>query len=61
MKLDSKAAIAKARREIQEEAMELAVKKLKAKYREREQAQVILDNIDREIEDLEASVEDGNW
>lgn len=54
------AVIARARKEVQEERMEAAVQKLKVKYRERAAAKTVLDNLDREIEDLEASIEQGN-
>jgi molybdopterin converting factor small subunit len=60
MGVDRKAAIAKAQREIQEEAMEGAVKKLKAKYRERNAADTVVANLNREIEDLEEAIEQGN-
>lgn len=58
--LDGKAAIARAHKEIAEERMELAVKKLKDKLQERNRAQTILDNVDREIADLELAIEQGN-
>lgn len=58
--VDAKAAIARARREIQEEAMKKAVDKLKAKLREREVAATVLANVDREIKDLELAIEQGN-
>jgi hypothetical protein len=58
--VDAKAAIARARREIQEEAMKKAVDKLKAKLREREAAATVLANVDREIKDLELAIEQGN-
>jgi hypothetical protein len=60
-KADAKAAIAAAKREIQEEDQKKAVKLLKDKYRERSAAQTIVDNIDREIEDLELKIEHGNY
>lgn len=58
--LDPKAAIARAKREIQEETMAKAVLKLKDKFREHERAKVVLANIEREIADLELSIEHGN-
>ena len=58
--VDAKAAIARARREIQEEAMKKAVDKLKVKLRERESAVTVLANVDREIKDLELAIEQGN-
>jgi hypothetical protein len=59
-KKDPKAAIAKAKAEIAAENQEKAVKLLKEKLREQEAAQVALDNINREIEDLELRIEQGN-
>lgn len=58
--LDPKAAIARAKREIQEETMSKAVLKLKDKFREQERAKVVLANIERELADLELSIEHGN-
>jgi hypothetical protein len=60
MGVDRRSAIAKARREIQEEEMEKAVKKLKTKYRELSTAETVVANIQREIEDLEEAIEQGN-
>lgn len=57
---DAKAAIAKARQEIVDEQMADAVGKLKTKLRDRNAAAVVLDNIDREITDLEEAIEQGN-
>lgn len=58
--MDAKAAIARAKREIQEENMQKGVAKLKAKYRELATAETVVSNIRREIADLELSVEQGN-
>ena len=60
LKVDAKAAIARARREIQEEGMKKAVDKLKGKLRERESARTVLANVEREITDLELAIEHGN-
>ena len=40
--------------------MKKAVSKLKEKLREKSAAQTIVDNVDREIEDLEKAIEQGN-
>lgn len=58
--VDPKAAIARAKREIAEENMKKGVEQLKAKLRERDRAKTVLDNIEREIKDLEMSIEQGN-
>lgn len=58
--IDAKAAIARARREIQEEGMKKAVDKLKGKLRERDGAKTVLANVEREIADLELAIEHGN-
>ena len=59
-KPDAKAAIAAAKREIQEENQKKAVKLLKEKYRELEAAKTVVSNVEREIEDLEMKIEHGN-
>ena len=59
-KLDAKAAIARAKREVQEENMKKAVETLKGKLRERDRAATVLENIDREISELELKIEQGN-
>lgn len=59
-KLDAKAAIARAKREVQEENMKKAVESLKGKLRERDRAATVLENIDREIAELELKIEQGN-
>jgi len=59
--VDAKAAIARARREVQEDLMKKAVDKLKAKLKERDTASTVLANIDREIKDLELAIEQGNF
>ena len=59
-KADPKAAIAKAHREIAEENKTKAVKALKSKLRELEAAKVIVANVQREIDDLELKIEQGN-
>lgn len=59
-KPDPKAAIAKAHREISEENQAKAVKLLKTKLRELEAAKVVVENVQREIDDLELKIEQGN-
>lgn len=59
-KPDAKAAIAKAHREVAEENQEKAVKLLKSKLREKEAAETVVANIEREIADLEMKIEQGN-
>lgn len=58
---DAKAAIARAKREIQEENMKRGVEQLKVKLRERDRAQTVLENINREITELELKIEQGNF
>ena len=60
MSINAQAAIARARREVEEEDMKDAVKRLKTKYRELSRAQTVVANIDREIKDLEIAIEQGN-
>ena len=48
-----------AQKEIIEEITGKAVKLLKSKYRELESAKQIVANIEREVTDLEMSIEDG--
>ena len=60
IKIDGKAAIARARREIQEDTMKKAVKLLKEKLVEEQEAVTIVENIRREIKDLELKIEQGN-
>lgn len=57
---DAKAAIAKARREIAEENLNKGVAKLKTKLRERDSAATVVANIDREIAELELSINQGS-
>lgn len=59
--LDAKAAIQKARAEVAEENLKKAVEALKVKYKARDAAKSVLANINREIEDLEASIGDGSF
>ena len=54
-------AVAKAKEEVAEEDLKKAVRLLKDKYREQREAEVVLENIKREIEDLEEAIEDGNF
>jgi hypothetical protein len=53
-------AIAKARNEIAEEESNKAVKGLKELYRKRGLAKTVLANVEREIEDFEQAITDGN-
>jgi len=50
-----------AKQEIAKEEVTRAVKLYKAKLTERNAAQTVLDNIDREIADLELKIEQGNF
>lgn len=59
-KLDPKAVVARAQREIAEEQMSKAVVALKTKYRELGAAQTVIDNVRREIAHLELKIEQGN-
>jgi hypothetical protein len=52
--------VARAKREVFEENIKGAVEKLKGKLRERDRAQTVLANIDREIAELELKIEQGN-
>ena len=60
IKTDAQEAIEKARQEVADEKMADAVSKLKNKLRERDAAATVLENIDREIKDLEVAIEQGN-
>lgn len=55
-----KVAIARAKREIQEENLKKGVDRLKVKYRELAAAEGVVANINREIADLEMAIEHGN-
>jgi len=50
-----------AKAEIAKEEVTRAVKLYKGKLKERNAAQTVLDNIDREIADLELKIEQGNF
>lgn len=54
------AAIAKAKKEVSEERMAKAVAELKNLYRQLAEAEVVVANIQREIEDYERAASDGN-
>lgn len=56
----AKVAIAAARKEIADENLKKSIEVLKTKLREKARAQTIVDNIDREIADLEGAIEQGN-
>ena len=60
LKSKGQKAIEKAREEVESEDMRDAVTKLKKKLRERKEAQTVVDNIDREIKDLEEAITQGN-
>lgn len=57
---DPKAAIAAAKREIAEENQKKAVRALKRLYLQLNEAQTVVLNIEREIEDTELRIEQGN-
>lgn len=59
--IDIKAVKEQARKEVTEEAQKKAVVALKAKMRALEDARQIVKNIEREIQDLEASLADGSF
>ena len=59
--VDAKAAIARAKREVQEDLMKKAVDKLKKKLQEHSAAVTVASNIEREIKDLELAIEQGNF
>jgi len=50
-----------AKEEIAEEETKRAISLYKSKLKERNSAQTVLDNIDREIEDLELKIKQGNF
>lgn len=60
LKPSYKEVVARAKREVQEENVKRAVESLKGKLRERDRAQTVLANIDREIAELELKIEQGN-
>jgi hypothetical protein len=60
LKPNYKDVISRAKREVQEENVKKAVEALKGKLRERDRAQTVLANIDREIQELELKIEQGN-
>lgn len=55
-----RAEMTRLKREVQEENVKKAVETLKSKLRERDRAQTVLANIDREIAELELKIEQGN-
>ena len=59
--IDIKAVKEQARKEVTEESQKKAVMALKAKLKELENAKQIVKNIEREIQDLEASLADGSF
>jgi hypothetical protein len=60
LKPSYKDVISRAKREVQEENVKKAVETLKGKLRERDRAQTVLANIDREVAELELKIEQGN-
>lgn len=60
IKTDAQVAIEKAEQEIADEKMADAVGKLKTKLRDRNAATVVLENLEREIEELKLAIEQGN-
>lgn len=60
METKAQKAIKRAREEVEAEDMRDAVTKLKKKLRELKEAQTVVANIEREIEDLELAIEQGN-
>lgn len=59
--LDIKAVIKQAEAEVREEEIKKAVVALKAKLRSLESAKAVVSNIQREIDDLKASIGDGSF
>jgi hypothetical protein len=60
LKPNFKDVVARAKREVQEENVKKAIDVLKAKLREKDRAETVLANINREISDLELKIEQGN-
>lgn len=60
LKTRGQKALAKAKAEIEQEMIDEAVGKLKELYKQQTKAQTVLENINREIEDYEAAVNQGN-
>lgn len=58
---DVKSIKAEAEAEIREEMLKKAKEALKRKLRDKANAEQIVANVDREIADLEASIEDGSF
>ncbi len=55
----AKAAIAAAKAEIAQEQLRKGIDKLKTKLREQAAAKLVLDNVNREIEELQLQLEQG--
>jgi DNA primase large subunit len=53
-------ALKKAKEEIREENMKKSIELFKKKLREREAAQTVLANVDRELNELQLKIEQGN-
>lgn len=58
--LNAKELLIRARNEVADENLKKAIELLKVKLRSRSAAQTVVDNIDREIKDLELRIEQGN-
>jgi len=57
---EGRKAIDIAKEEVEKEALEKSVKTLKNKLRELKAAETVVSNIEREIEDLEEAISQGN-
>jgi hypothetical protein len=60
LKPNFKDVVMRAKREVQEENIKKAVETLKGKLREKDRAETVLSNIQREISELELKIEQGN-
>ena len=60
VQVNAKNAIQQARNEVAEENLESAVEKLKVKLRELAAAETVVENVTREIADLEEAIAQGN-
>lgn len=60
METKGQKAIRKAREEVESEDLKTATGKLKKKLRELQEAETVVNNIKREIEDLEEEITQGN-
>ena len=60
LKPNFKEVISRAKREVAEENVKKAVEALKGKLREKDRAETVLSNSNREIQELELKIEQGN-